>query len=210
MSKRTTGGTDLAEATAPAEHAPAAAPRKRSVSVSKPAGQALAQAEAKLIMARIQIDALALNPHELKHLQSHLLSNPLHALNEQCYHEVTTFRQLSIRFFQLRANSKAFLTIRADQKAIWSEGGADSRMVGLCMSSSAPAMYLSSLLINAREIILETYQDCDEVSIELYVQTTQPQLQGRVDLPPGASVCLQSRGDRSTVIGLSSFAIDLA
>lgn len=155
-------------------------------------------------------DDVELSEEERRYLDSHLKANPLHQVNEHCFTEVNVFRQMNITFYNLRANSKAFLSIRPDQMAIWSDGGENSKMVGLSFSTSTqPTLYLRNFLINAREMYLETYQDCSEINIGLYVRTEQFQLKGRVDLPPGASVTLQSRCDRTSIIGLSSFGIDL-
>ncbi|WP_211463573.1 hypothetical protein [Collimonas silvisoli] len=220
------GATPLPQAAAPAAALEAAAPTPAPASAApdpeaKPQAAApvpntellllrVQQEQAASMMAQIKSEAEALSPEEMRHLHSHLLANPMHALNETCFKEVDTFRQMSLTFSNLRANSKAFLSIRQDQKAIWSEGGENSRMVGLSFAAGTdPALYLRSFLINAREMILETYQDCSEININLYVRTDQLHLQGRVDLPPGASVTLQSRCDRSSIVGLSSFGVDL-
>ncbi len=155
-------------------------------------------------------DADHLTEDERRYLESHLKANPLHQINQSLFADVQQFKQMTITFYNLRANSKAFLSIRPDQVAIWSEGGEASRMVGLSFATSTQStLYLRNFLINAREMFLETYQDCTEISIGLYVRTEQHDLKGRVDLPPGASVTLRSRCDRSSIIGLSSFGIDL-
>lgn len=166
--------------------------------------------EVRSIIEQIKADADALTEDQRAHLNAHVLANTMHDLNERCFTEINTFRQMSITFRNLRANSKAFLAIRGDQVAIWSEGGASSKMVGLSFTATTqPTMYLRNFLVNAREMYLETYQDCAEIELELYVRTNQKQLKGKVDLPPGASVTLESRCDRSSIIGLSSFGIDL-
>ncbi|MBI3284928.1 MAG: hypothetical protein HYZ65_08790 [Burkholderiales bacterium] len=171
---------------------------------------ALRLQQAAALMAQVKKEAGELTADERRHLDSHVLANALHGINEQCFNEVDSFKQFNITFYNLRANSKAFLSIRPDQNAIWSEGDKTSGMIGLSFATStAPALYLRNFLINAREMFLETYQDCSEINIGLYVRTNQQQLQGRVDLPPGASVTMQSRCDRSNLIGLSSFAVDL-
>ena len=170
----------------------------------------LLQEQARSLGVEGSEDDVELSEEERRYLDSHLKANPLHQVNEHCFTEVNVFRQMNITFYNLRANSKAFLSIRPDQMAIWSEGGENSKMVGLSFSTSTqPTLYLRNFLINAREMYLETYQDCSEINIGLYVRTEQFQLKGRVDLPPGASVTMQSRCDRTSIIGLSSFGIDL-
>lgn len=143
-------------------------------------------------------------------LDAHLIANPSHALNERCFRHTHTFKPMTIIFNGLRANSKAYLSLQADQEAIWSDGGEGDRLVGLALSSRIdPVLYVQNFLVNAREMYVQTYQDSHDIQIDLYLRTEQRGIRGRVDLPPGASVTLQSENDRSTVIGLSSFAIEL-
>lgn len=122
-------------------------------------------------------------------------------------HEVA-FQPLNIVLRNVRANSRVLITIRDDQRAAWSEG--DGRgLVGLSFSTSVdPALYLSNFLINTREFFVQTYADSQEILVQLYVRTTQRDLRGRVDLPPDAVATLQSRTDRTSLVGLSAFAID--
>ncbi|MFC5475551.1 hypothetical protein [Paraherbaspirillum soli] len=152
----------------------------------------------------------ALSDEARQFLDAHLIANPSHALNERCFRQTQSFKPVTITFANLRANSKAFLTLQADQEAIWSDGGEGERLVGLSLSSRVdPVIYVRNFLFNAREMVLQTYKDCHEIQIGLYLRTDQRSIKGRVDLPPDASVTLQSNSDRSTVIGMSSFAIDL-
>jgi len=122
-------------------------------------------------------------------------------------HEVS-FQPLNIVLRNVRANSRVLITIRDDQRAAWSEG--DGRgLVGLSFSTSVdPALYLSNFLINTREFFVQTYADSQEILVQLYVRTTQRDLRGRVDLPPDAVATLQSLTDRTSLVGLSAFAID--
>lgn len=173
-------------------------------------GLAVSPEQARSWIELIKAEADELTQAQRAHLHSHLIANPLHDLNERCFTQGHSFRQMTITFNNLRANSKAFLSILPDQQAIWSEGGGDNRMVGLSFSATTqPTMYLRNFLINAREMYLESYQDCSQIELDLYVRTEQTQLKGKVDLPPGASVTLKSRCDRTSIIGLSSFGIDL-
>lgn len=163
------------------------------------------------VISRIETEAKSLTAEEQRHLHSHLVTNAVGRLNEETYRSTHVFKELSITFQNLRANSKAFLTIQPDQRAIWAEGDESNRLVGLSVSTDIdPVLYLRNFLINAREMFLQTYQDCSAVEIQLYVRTEQNHVKGRVDLPPGSAVTLQSRNDRTTLIGLSSFSIDLA
>lgn len=141
------------------------------------------------------------------HLSSHLGEADLHARITQNANELVC-KPLQITLKNLRANSKAFVVIRDDQAAVWSEGDGTG-LVGLSFSTSRdPALYVRNFLINAREFYVQTYNTCQEILISLYVLTAQPTLRGRIDLPPGAIVTLQSNTERVSLVGLSAFAID--
>ena len=118
------------------------------------------------------------------------------------------YQPILIVIDSLRANAKVFISIRDDQRAAWSES--DSRgLVGFSISSTRdPAIYMRSFLINSREMYVQSYRDCQEIQLQLYVHTAQQDLRGRLDLPPGTSVTLQTGVDRTSLIGLSSFTIE--
>lgn len=119
------------------------------------------------------------------------------------------FHPLTITLSNLPANSKAFITIRDDQNAIWSDGSGTG-LVGLSIEATKDAMlFVDSFLVNARELYLQTNAVSQEIQIRLYVNTLQHDLRGRVDLPPNASVTLTSTIDRTSLIGLSSFVVEL-
>lgn len=142
-----------------------------------------------------------------RHLRTHLNED---ALAASVFHTDSPmpYQPLSIVLQNVRANSKVLITIRDDQAAVWSEGNGKG-IVGLSFSTTRDAaLYLSNFLINAREFFVQTYNDSQEILVQLYVRTGQPDLRGRVDLPPGAVATLQSSADRTSVVGLSAFAID--
>ncbi|MBY0572821.1 MAG: hypothetical protein K2P84_03995, partial [Undibacterium sp.] len=113
----------------------------------------LAAEKARSMIEHIKGEADALSAEQRAHLNSHIIANTLHETNERCFVDVNVFRQMTITFYGLRANSKAFLSIAPDQLAIWSEGGAGSRMVGLSFTAvTQPTLYLRNFLINAREM----------------------------------------------------------
>jgi len=118
------------------------------------------------------------------------------------------YHHLTITVSKLRANSKMFLNMREDQWAMWAAGNSRGMRGVAIEATKDPVLYLSNFLVNAREMYLQTYADSTEMQIFLYVHTPQTNLRGRVDLPPGASVTLESRCDRSSLIGLSSFSIE--
>ncbi|MFC5743239.1 hypothetical protein [Dyella tabacisoli] len=152
-------------------------------------------------------DASTLTPAQQKHLRSHLNEAALASRIFQA-DEPVPYQPVSIVLQNVRANSKVFVTIRDDQAAAWSEGDGKG-LVGLSFSTTRDqALYLSNFLINVREFYVQTYNDSQEILVQLYVRTAQHDLRGRVDLPPGAIATLQSRTDRTSVVGLSAFAID--
>lgn len=121
---------------------------------------------------------------------------------------VVMVQPILILIQSLRANSKVFITLRDDQRAAWSEGSGRG-LVGFSLSSlKDPTIYMRSFLINSREIYLQSYRACEELQCQLYVRTTQREVRGRVDLPPGATVTFQTGIDRLSVVGLSSFAVE--
>ena len=190
---------------------------------SRPAAEAKAE-EAKKAQAMAQeptspgppptaaerVAGLEREAQSLSREEHHHLHTPLEqpAARAEPTSESEAYQSLSITLDNLRANSKAFITIRDDQRAVWSEGVGNG-LVGLRISSTKdPALLLRNFLVNAQEMYLQTYADCQEILVQVYVRTPQPGLRGRVDLPPGASVTLQSRNDRTSLIGLSSFAVE--
>jgi hypothetical protein len=108
----------------------------------------------------------------------------------------------------LRADAKASIFLREDQRAAWSEGNV-SGLVGFSLSTTKdPTIYMRSFLINSREMYLQSYSLCREIRCQLYVRTRQREVRGRVNLPPGASVSFETSVDRTTVVGVSSFVIE--
>lgn len=162
------------------------------------------------INAAIEQDRQELTPEQQRHLFSHEKINADNVLNSELYRSIKSYKQVTITFSNLRENSKVFISLRSDQEAIWSEGDQSNRLVGLSLSTTKDAvLFVSSFLVNAREILIQTYDFCAEIKVQLYVLTDQSFVKGRVDLPPQASVTFQSLNDRTTVTGLSSFAIDV-
>lgn len=146
-------------------------------------------------------------PAMKQHLGSHLGEADLRASIAHPEHGAVC-KPMKISVQNLRANSKAFVVIRDDQSAVWSEGDGTG-LVGLSFSTSRdPALYVRNFLINAREFYVQTYNTCQEILINLYVRTAQPGVRGRVDLPPGAILTLQTNTERISLVGLSAFAID--
>ena len=162
------------------------------------------------VITSIELERLELTQEEQEHLLSHKKIDADNQLNHEMYCSAKSYKRVEINFSNLRAGSKAFINLRPDQKAIWSEGDQSNRLVGLGLTTTKDdVLFVSNFLVNARELFIQTYDLCSEIKVQLYVLTDQKFIKGRVDLPPEASVTFQSLNDRSTIIGLSSFAIDL-
>ncbi|QDQ28010.1 hypothetical protein FNU76_17585 [Chitinimonas arctica] len=171
-----------------------------------PANQRLAM-PADEVVASLERESQALSPAHQRHLHSHMsetvVAGTLFNTADQA-----PYQPLTITLQNVRANSKVLITIRDDQMAIWSEGHGHG-LVGLSFATTKdPTLYLRNFLINAREFFVQTYQDCQEIQVQLYVRSAQRDLRGRVDLPPGAIATFQSKTDRTSVVGLSAFAIE--
>lgn len=190
------GGTN------PAAEAPIIAPPH----VGPAAAQQPNEEEDAGLVAAVR-EAPPLTPEQRQHLRSYLGEEALFASLFRPGAGVN-YQPLTVVLQNVRANSKVFVTIRDDQHAVWSEGKGRG-LVGLSFSATRdPALYVRNFLINAREFFVQTYNNSQEIQVQLYVRTAQSDLRGRVDLPPGATVTLQTRADRTSLIGLSAFAID--
>lgn len=120
---------------------------------------------------------------------------------------------IELTFYTLRANSEARVQLDASMQARWGNGEPDSKLVGisLCALPRGTTLTLSSFIVNFREIHLVTYQACQEIRVRLYVHTLERSFSGRVDVPPSATVTIESPLDRTTLAenGLSSFVLAL-
>lgn len=96
-----------------------------------------------------------------------------------------------------------------DGTSTWAMGDADATIVGIAIESTARSipLKLSSFMLNKRELDFVTYSACDEIRVEICVCCINDMIRGQVDLPLGANVTFQSAVDRSTLMGLSSFAL---
>jgi hypothetical protein len=164
----------------------------------------------EMVISQVEKEREELSDIEKQHLHSFSGTDTDNALNAKIYAESRNFTRLTLSFNNLRARSKAFLTLRDDQHAIFSEGNNSMQLSGLSLSTAKDtALNLDSFLVNARELYLKTFDSCQQINVQIYVLTDQPYVKGRVDLPSGASLTLQSPNDRTSLIGLSSFALDL-
>jgi hypothetical protein len=159
-------------------------------------------------ISRIEREAQSLSLDENRHLNAHLAATS--SARAGVVEANIRFKRVVITFHNLRANSKVHLSLRHDRDGRWSEGISGGGLVGVSLSSNRdPTMYIRNFFINPREMVLQTYRNSLEIEVQIYVRTSLNFIQGRVDLPPGASVTLQSASDRTTLIGLSAFALDL-
>lgn len=127
---------------------------------------------------------------------------------EGVQHAAIVEQPVQILIQSLRANAKVFITLRDDQRAAWSEGTGRG-LVGFSITNAqASAINMRTFLLNAREMYLQSDKACEETLLQLYVRTSQRDVRGRVDLPPGATVTFQTGVDRTSVVGLSSFALE--
>jgi len=130
--------------------------------------------------------------------------------DRKLYSSKASTKPITLTFNNLRANSKVFLSLREDQNAIFHAGNKQDKLSGLRLSTQKdPVLNLRNFLVNARELYLQTFSDCSTITLNVSILTDQDFLKGKVDLPPNASVTIQTQTDRSSLIGLSSFAIDL-
>lgn len=120
---------------------------------------------------------------------------------------------IELTFYNLGANTEAHIRLDSSGKARWGNGVPGSQLVGVSMSSSPRGSLLAvnSFLINYRNVSLFTNAVCTEIHARLYMHTLEPSFSGRVDLPPDATVTIESAVDRTTLAehGLSSYTLAL-
>lgn len=120
---------------------------------------------------------------------------------------------IELTFYNLGPKSEANIRLDARCKAKWGNGVSGGQLVGVSISSSPRGSLLavSSFLINCRNISLVTNAACPEIHARLYVHTLERSFCGRVDLPSGALITIESPVDRTTMAehGLSSFSLTL-
>ncbi len=120
---------------------------------------------------------------------------------------------IELTFYNLGAKSEAHIRLQAGGKWKWGNGVPGSQLVGVSVLSSPrdSLLAVNSFLINYRNVSIFTNAVCLEIHARLYVHTLEPSFAGRVDLPPGATVTIESPVDRTTLAehGLSSFSLTL-
>lgn len=120
---------------------------------------------------------------------------------------------IAIAFYDLRANSEVRIGLGADDPVRWVDAHAGSRLVGVCLAASprGTTLGVSRFILNAKELLIGTFQLCSEIRVRLYAQTLDAALAGHLSLPPGASATLESPIDRTTLTerGSVSFSLKL-
>jgi hypothetical protein len=117
---------------------------------------------------------------------------------------------ISVDFFDLPADRKASILLFEGNSYRWCSAGLKEGGVRFCVESpSASPISIRRLIINGREISVETYGGCSLIRNELCVYGEGDDVRGIVDLPPGASVILRSSADIIHVIDQSSFSLSL-
>lgn len=120
---------------------------------------------------------------------------------------------IELTFYNLAAKSEAHVRLDSAGTAKWGNGVPGNQLVGVSLSSSprATLLALNAFLINYRNVSLFTNAACAEIHARLYVHALERSFSGRVDLPPGAVVTIESPVDRTTLAehGLSSYTLAL-
>ena len=118
---------------------------------------------------------------------------------------------VSIEIDKLRAGSRAVIALREDELAIWSSEDPTDNTSKLSVENSVGGMLaISEFVINSLGLSLCASDFCEKIRVKLYVRSSGYMVFGRVDLPPEATVTFESPIDRTTVAGLSSFALGCA
>lgn len=117
---------------------------------------------------------------------------------------------IHLKFSNVKKGSRASITIAPESLALWSEGFSRQQFLGIKFSAEdGGVMNVKNLSLNDRELSFIATENATNITVNLFVQTHSKLLRGRVELPPGATVMIESVYDRSTLLGLSSFAVEL-
>jgi len=120
-------------------------------------------------------------------------------------------RWVKIMLSQLPADGRVRIRLSDSPSSGWDMGNANADLVGIALEtpSRSTVLKLTSFIINRRELIFNAYAPCDEIRLEICVQCNCGTIRGQVDLPLGAAVTFQSEVDRTSLVGFSSFALNL-
>lgn len=132
-------------------------------------------------------------------------------LEENFKEDYCLYHPIKIKFENIIKKASAIINIGLDGVALWSEGPNRRQFKGINISSEQQSkLCVSDLFINAKIISFQTTDDCLDLNIDLFVKTNKNHLRGRIMLPPAASVTLSSSYDQTSLIGMSSFGLDLS
>ena len=119
---------------------------------------------------------------------------------------------MRITLSSMKAGYKARLKLyemESDQG--WTVGEHCDLMVGVSVKfvTPNPSVSLSNFSIKPREFFICVNQDCERIDICLYIRTKKSFLKGSVQLPQGGVATVESVVDRASLVGMSSFGIEL-
>lgn len=120
-------------------------------------------------------------------------------------------RCVKINLLQLPADGCVRIWLRDFATSSWATGDRNADLVGLGVEarSRGDILKFNNFIITSRELIFSVYAMCDEIAITIWVRSEEDVLRGYVDLPLGASATFHSEVDRTSLIGSSSFSLDL-
>jgi hypothetical protein len=120
---------------------------------------------------------------------------------------------IELTFYKLRANGEANVRLEDGGAVRWGNSNPGSKLVGISLSASprGALLTLNSFVVNSHNVSLVTNASCPEIHVRLYAHTLEESFCGQVDLPPDATVTIESTMDRTTIAerGISSFVLML-
>ena len=120
---------------------------------------------------------------------------------------------IELIFYNLNAKNEAHIRLAVGGKARWGNGDPSSQLVGVSLSAAprGSSLALSSFRINHVNVSIITNAPCQELHAKLYVHTLERSFSGRVDIPSGSILTIESPYDRTTLAesGLGSYTLML-
>ena len=119
---------------------------------------------------------------------------------------------ISLNFTNLGKDSGASVILSSRDTAIWCLGSNLENFVGIKFLPGKYGLLMTNNLSLSDKICYFTVpRENASLRINLFVKVKRSQnlLRGRVEMPPGASVIIESTFDRSSLQDLSSFAVSL-
>jgi hypothetical protein len=125
---------------------------------------------------------------------------------------VSNKKCVSIILNQIPADGKVRIWLRDKPISAWALGDEKADLVGVSLgtASRSDVLKFNYFIINKCELMFCSYAACAEIRIIIYIQCESDAIRGYVDLPIGASAVFQSEVDRTSLVGLSSFALNFS